>query len=179
MGCAEMKTEEKPLARACIIFNDLHRPIAKKGRHIAGLRYWLVSVPKVRLASRVDVEEIVDRAASISVKMIIPAFQRTKFRQVAEVPFADQRRAVTDLLQKRRQSRMFWRQANARLCDACNRLFHSDRQSGLVTACYDSNSRAVQTGELAYAWEKRAPCTAMRSMFGVMKSRRPLHEISA
>jgi hypothetical protein len=27
--------------------------------------------------------------------------------------FADQRRAVTDLLQKRRQSRMFWRQANA------------------------------------------------------------------
>ena len=46
---------------------------------------------------------VIDRATAEAVEMIIAALQWTEFRQTAEVPFADQRRAVSGLPQQRRQ----------------------------------------------------------------------------
>src|SRR5437660_8052824 len=90
-----------------------------------------VIIPEIFPAPR-GVRIIVHRAATKSVEVLIAALQRTELRQLAEVPFADQRSAVASLLQQGWQGRMFGRETDTRI--SRQRLLETDAQAILVTA---------------------------------------------
>src|SRR5262245_13467504 len=91
-----------------------------------------VMVPQIVLLTGVDVRVIVHRAAAEAKEMIIPALERTEFRQCAQMPLADQASAVPNLLQQRRQSRMLGRQAD--LGVARQRLLEPQTEPILIAA---------------------------------------------
>ena len=77
-------------------------------RHFAFVQVFRHVGPDARL-----VREVVDGAAVVAEEEVVAALQRAEGRQVAQVPLAEQRRAVAVLLQQRRQGRMLRRQADA------------------------------------------------------------------
>ena len=80
-----------------------HSAVAEQVREVANLVNLGIAIPQiVRVAVRraIFVAEIVQRAAAKTVEAVIATFQRPEIRQPAEVPFADQCRAVADALQK-------------------------------------------------------------------------------
>src|SRR5687768_2156989 len=78
--------------------------IAEEIGHIAHLLGPRVAVPQV-MSSGGIVVEIIDAAAAKPPEMIIAALQRIIFGELAEVPFADERRLIAELAKERRQRR--------------------------------------------------------------------------
>jgi hypothetical protein len=107
MGCREVEAQQKRLPRPGIAFDGLHRPIAKQVRHVpVTLDRYLLLVELAREAgdqSAVDLGrvrsmiEIVGTAPEYSEEVVVAALQGTEIRQVAEMPFADQRGAIAHL----------------------------------------------------------------------------------
>ena len=110
MGCREMEAQQKRLSRLGIAFDGLHRPIAEQVRHVAVTLDWyllLVELARepgyrkvVRLEGVRTMIEIVSTAAEYSEELIVAALQGTEIRQIAEMPFANQRGAIARLLQQ-------------------------------------------------------------------------------
>ncbi len=92
-----------------------------------------VSVPEIVLLRSVCVRVVVERPHPESIEMVVAALQRTVFRQRAQMPLADERRAVAGPLQQRRQCGMFRRQADRRVRRG-QRLLESKRQPVLIPA---------------------------------------------
>src|SRR5258708_3367704 len=84
---------------------------------------------------------IVERAAAEAEEMLVSAFLRAEERQRAQVPFADQRRAVTGLAQQRRQRRMLRRQTDPLFGARRDRLLQAHRQPDLVATGDDRDAR--------------------------------------
>src|SRR5450631_2732842 len=76
--------------------------------------------------------EIIGAAAEYPEKLIIPALQRTEIRQLAKMPFSDQRRAISRLLQQGWQCGVAWRQADPFGTRRKKRLFEPNRQASLI-----------------------------------------------
>src|SRR5579859_1511261 len=97
-----------------------------------------VVIPKIVLAligCSVFVGEVVESATSETPEMIVAALQRTVVRQPAEVPFADQRRAVSGLFQERGQCWMLRGQSDVlRKPVAREWLLESYRQPALIAS---------------------------------------------
>src|SRR6266704_4513092 len=91
-----------------------------------------VVLPKIASAGTAGVREIVERSTAKSKEMVIAAFQGTKLWQCAQMPFADQRRAITGFLQQRRESRMF--RGKAHTCVTNQGLLQAYPQAILVAA---------------------------------------------
>src|SRR5262249_6744112 len=102
-----------------------------------------VLVPEVFPAS-ISMRKIVQRAAAESIEMIVAALQRAKPGESAQMPLADQSRAVTGFLQERRQGGMFGRQTNLRI--SRQRLFQAQAQPILVTARDQCHARGAAHG---------------------------------
>src|SRR5262249_23434495 len=122
-----------------VAFDDLHGPITEQVRHVAvpfHRHLFLIQ----RVCERTiecgiaTVIEIVGTAAEYAKEMIETALEGAEIRQGAEVPFADQCRAISYLLEKGRQRRVTGRQANGLGRRRTDWLFQSRAQSILVTA---------------------------------------------
>src|SRR5205814_10503108 len=99
-----------------------------------------VAVPEIRLRIRAGMRVVVDGAAAEAEEMVVAALQRSELREVAEMPFADERRAVADLSQQRGQRRMFrWKTdvGNA----GAKRLLEADTQPVLIAAGDQADAR--------------------------------------
>ena len=106
----EMQAHQKRLLRLGIAFDGLHRPIAEQVRHVAmplDRHLLLVELARepgyrelVRPGRVRTMIEIVGTAAEDPEEVVVAALQWTEIRQVAEMPFADQRGAIARLLQQ-------------------------------------------------------------------------------
>jgi hypothetical protein len=95
------------LAGFRVTVHDVDRTITEQTGQVARFMYRNVIIPKIFLVTSECVGKVVHRSAAKSVEMIVPTLERTKLRQNAQMPFADQGRAVANLLQQRGQGRVF------------------------------------------------------------------------
>lgn len=107
-GAGEIRAAADNLARrteqqaASVLADELGGTVAQQVRVIAGLADRHLAFEQVLFHVRADtrlVGEVVDSAAVIAEEAVVTAFQRAKIGQVAQVPFAEQRSAVSGLLQ--------------------------------------------------------------------------------
>src|ERR1700742_107608 len=105
-----METQQKRLLRPGVALDSLDRALSEQVGHIAVpldrylLFMKLMRQPRERqhigLGSFGAMIEVIGAAAENSEKLIVTALQRTEVRQFTEMPFADEGRAVADLLQQ-------------------------------------------------------------------------------
>src|ERR1700730_8542651 len=76
--------------------------------------------------------KIIGAAAEYPEKVVVATFQRTEIWQVTKMPFSDQRRAISRLLEQRWQGGMAWRQADPFGTQRNKRLFEPNRQASLI-----------------------------------------------
>src|SRR5271156_908910 len=89
--------------------------------------------------------EVIERATAKAVEVIVAALQWTIVGKPAEVPFADQCRAVSGPFEQRRKRRMTWRQANIARRTG-QRLLETDWKTVLVAAGDKSDARSSADG---------------------------------
>ena len=99
-----MQAQEKRLFCPGVSLDRLNCPIAEQVRHVAVpldrhlFLMELVCVVATACGVR-TVIKIIGTAAVYSEEVVVAALERAEIRQEAEVPFADQRRAVARLLE--------------------------------------------------------------------------------
>src|SRR5690242_7793392 len=108
----EMQAEQERLLARRILIDYLHGAIAKQLGDITIFFNGHIIVPEVRKATGILVREIIHATGAKPIKMLVTTLEWTKIRHRAEMPLADQRGAVTLLLQQRWQCGMFRRQAD-------------------------------------------------------------------
>src|SRR5437762_14191641 len=79
------------------------------------------------------VREVIQPAAAKAEEVVVATLERAEIRQPTEMPLTEQGRAVSGLLQQRRQSRMFWREPQLSLC-ATERFVQANGKTILVAA---------------------------------------------
>jgi hypothetical protein len=78
--------------------------------------------------------EIVRRASENAEEMVVAALERAEVRQIAEMPFADEGRAVACLLEQRRQGRVAGRQTDAFRRRWIDRFLEPHRKTHLIAS---------------------------------------------
>jgi hypothetical protein len=111
--------------------------VAKQIGHVTvPLDRHLLLMQLVRLrpaAQRIgSVIEVVGRAAEDAEEAVVAALERAVVRQIAEVPFADEARAVARLLEQRRKGRMARRQPDVFRRRGVDRLFEAHGKTHLI-----------------------------------------------
>ncbi len=108
------------------------RPFAQ---HIGDIAHPLdrgLSLVEVRLAAVTDMHVVAGEPAHHAEELVIAALQRAVARQIPEMPFADQRRAIAGVAQQRRQCGEPGRHPHLRrfAVAPAQRLDQPDRQAG-------------------------------------------------
>ena len=134
VGRAEVQAEQERPAGPGVVADHLHRAVAEQVGRVAFRRDLLVLLPEIRGAAPAGVPVVVDRAAAIAVEVVVAALMRAEIRQTAQMPLADQRRAVPGLLQQRWQGGMIGRQADAPAAPCRERLFQPERAGAAGSA---------------------------------------------
>jgi len=145
-----------------VAFDRLHPPVAEQVGHVAvPLDRHLLLVQLVRLrpaALRVAaVIEVVGGAAEDAEEAVVAALERAVVRQIAEMPFAHQARAVARLLEQRRQGRMARRQPDTLRRRRVDRLFQADRQAHLIAPGDQPGARRRAVGGIGIALREPQP----------------------
>src|SRR5207244_8594047 len=116
------------------------RAIPEQRRQITRLPHGNIAVPEIRLLTARVVRVVIDGAASEAEEVVVAALQWTELRQVAEMPFPDERRPVAGFPQQRWQRRMLRRQADIRR-GVGQRLLEADTQPVLIAPCDQPDTR--------------------------------------
>jgi len=119
------------------------------------------------------VREVIDRAAAEAIEIVVAALQRAEIGQCAQMPFAYQCGLIAGPVQDRRQGRMIRRQADLSRRTSAQRFFQTDRQSVLITPGDQRHAGGGANRGIRVSLVKRMPSAAIRSILGVLKSRRP------
>ncbi|MCY1370077.1 hypothetical protein D9M69_571520 [compost metagenome] len=135
--CGVVQAQEKGRAAARLgraRLHVFHRLVREHVRQVAHFLVRLVIDVEVVVAAGRAVGEVVHPAGHDAEKFFVARAQRAEVRRVAQVPFADQRRAVAGLLQQRGQGGDLGRQAQGRaaFAAAVDRLFERAAQAVLV-----------------------------------------------
>src|SRR5213078_2735675 len=93
------------------------------------------------------VREVVDAAAAEAPEMVVAALQGAVVGQRAEMPLADEGRAIARFAQQRGESRMVRRQAGLAGL-ARDRLFETDGQAVLIAAGDERGARRGADGRV-------------------------------
>src|SRR4051812_2094539 len=76
--------------------------------------------------------EIISAATEYPEKLVVATFQRTEIWQVTKMPFSDQRRAISRVLEQRWQRGVAGRQADVFGSQRSKWLFQPKRQTSLI-----------------------------------------------
>src|SRR6185503_18264480 len=97
MRCIEMQAEEKRLLGFRIVANYFHRAVAEQIRQVTSLVNFSAVVPEiVGVSTRVGlVRKVIQRPALKTPEVIVAALERTVIRQIPQMPFSDERRAIS------------------------------------------------------------------------------------
>src|SRR6266478_3262287 len=112
MRCRIMETEEITLRRHGRRLDKGDRPLAQHFGDIALPLDRRLALVEVVLTPIAKMRVIAGIAAHDPEELVIPALQRTVARQIAEMPFANERGAVAGITQQRRESRVTRRYAH-------------------------------------------------------------------
>ena len=137
MRRGEVQAHQERLPRPRVAVDRLDRAVAEQVRHVAvavDRHFLFVELVGLGAAARVigPVIEVVGGAAEDAEEVVVAALDRAEIRQEAEMPLADQRRAVAGGAQQRRQGRMTWRQADGLGRRRVDRLLEADGQPILI-----------------------------------------------
>ena len=127
-----MEAQEERLPRLGVAPDHVLGARAQKVREVPRLLDRHVVVPEIGLLIGARVRVVVDGAAAEPVEMVVAAQKRTEFRQAAEMPFADEGRAIASFPEKRRQRWLLGRQSDD--SRGGQRLLQTDREAVLISA---------------------------------------------
>ena len=146
MRRGEMKAQQERLLRFRKTVDGLHCPVAEQIGHVAvalDRHLLLMQLVRVRPAAGCigTMIEVIGRAAENAEEGVVAALERAVVRQIAEMPFADQARAVACLLEQRGEGGMTWRQPDGFRGRGIDRLLEAHRQTHLIAAGRQAGAR--------------------------------------
>src|SRR6516164_3163967 len=160
-----MEAEEIRLRRRGRRLDKGDRPLAQHVGDIALPLHRRLTLVEIMLAAIAKMCVVAGIAAHDPEELVIPALQGTVARQIAEMPFADERGAVAGTTQQRRESRVTRRYAHLwRVAIAPPQRFDEpDRQPVLIASSDQRNPRIGAQRRIGIRLSEADPFTGSRS----------------